>query len=188
MISIVGLGRALVDGYTDNERIIPVLESLIGHIEQGHKHFLLDDEQARRILSHFKIEDFVAGGSVANTLRCLSKNGKTSTFVGTVGNDELADVFLSELQSDGVQTQVQRLDGITGFTVFCEFPEIGSKTCLFYYGASDTPFSVGPTVDLLDSDTILYSSAYNFVPPTDKSIGDVYLKVQERKKENHLDM
>ncbi|NCS71505.1 MAG: hypothetical protein GW780_05090, partial [Candidatus Aenigmarchaeota archaeon] len=76
MKSIVGLGRALVDACINDEDIIPILKLLIGPIEQGHNHFLLDDDQAKYILSRLKTENFIAGGSVANTLRYCSRNGK----------------------------------------------------------------------------------------------------------------
>jgi len=92
----------------------------------------------------------------------------------------LGSLFLSELERDGVNLQVQRTDKMTGFTLFCEFPRIGSKISLFYYGASDTPFSVDSIEGLLGSDAILHSSAYNFVSPLDRSVIDIYLRAQEK--------
>ena len=50
---------------------------------------LVDEPEFKKLLSNLKIEETIAGGSVANSIVGLSQLGNKVSFIGKVNNDDL---------------------------------------------------------------------------------------------------
>ena len=50
---------------------------------------LVDKNEFKKLLSTLKIEETISGGSVANSIVCLSQLGSEAGFIGKVNDDDL---------------------------------------------------------------------------------------------------
>ena len=64
---------------------------------------LVDENEFKKILSNLKIEETIAGGSVANSIVGLSQLGNTVSFIGKVNNDELGNKYEKSLTVEKVK-------------------------------------------------------------------------------------
>ena len=54
---------------------------------------LIDENEFKKLLSSLKIEETIAGGSVANSIVGLSQLGNQVGFIGKVSDDDLGKKF-----------------------------------------------------------------------------------------------
>ena len=87
-MKVLGIGNAIVDV------ICKVEESFIkkNNLTKGTMK-LVDEAEFKKILLSLKIEETVAGGSVANSIVGLSQLGNKVSFIGKVNNDELVNKY-----------------------------------------------------------------------------------------------
>ena len=81
-MKVLGIGNAIVDV------ICKVEESFItkNNLTKGTMK-LVDEVEFKKLLSSLKIEETIAGGSVANSIVCLSQLGNPVSFIGKVNSD-----------------------------------------------------------------------------------------------------
>ena len=64
---------------------------------------LVDEKEFKLLLSNLKIEETVAGGSVANSIVGLSQLGNDVGFIGKISDDELGAKYEDGLKKENVQ-------------------------------------------------------------------------------------
>ena len=134
MVKIVGIGNALVDVlvHTDDENILSELALPKGGMT------LVDAPGLDRLKSLTQTLNSVCatGGSASNTIHALSHLGHATGFVGSVGDDEMGDFYLSQMQARGTEAYLQRMSGMsTGIATTFITPD-GERTFATYLGAA----------------------------------------------------
>ena len=91
-MKVLGIGNAIVDV------ICKVEDSFLSEnsLAKGTMK-LVDEAEFKKLLSTLKIEETIAGGSVANSIVGLSQLGNQVSFIGKVNNDELGDKYEKSL-------------------------------------------------------------------------------------------
>ena len=64
---------------------------------------LVDENEFKKLLSTLKIEETISGGSVANSIVCLSQLGSEAGFIGKVNDDDLGIKYEEGLKKENVQ-------------------------------------------------------------------------------------
>ena len=97
-MKVLGIGNAIVDV------ICKVEENFIknnGLTKSTMK--LVDEAEFKKLLSNLKIEENIAGGSVANSIVGLSQLGNPVSFIWKVNNDELGNKYEKSLINEKVK-------------------------------------------------------------------------------------
>jgi len=102
-MKVLGIGNAIVDV------ICKVEESFItkNNLTKGTMK-LIDEVEFKKLLSSLKIEETIAGGSVANSIVGLSQLGNPVSFIGKVNNDELGNRYEKSLTNQKVKYCYQK--------------------------------------------------------------------------------
>jgi fructokinase len=102
-MKVLGIGNAIVDV------ICKVEESFItkNNLTKGTMK-LVDEVEFKKLLSSLKIEETIAGGSVANSIVGLSQLGNPVSFIGKVNNDELGNRYEKSLTNQKVKYCYQK--------------------------------------------------------------------------------
>ena len=97
-MKILGIGNAIVDV------ICKVEENFLSknNLTKGTMK-LVDESEFKKLLSSLKIEETIAGGSVANSIVGLSQLGNSVSFIGKVNNDELGNKYEKSLTNEKVK-------------------------------------------------------------------------------------
>ena len=113
-MKVLGIGNAIVDV------ICKVKESFIAKnsLTKGTMK-LVDEVEFKKLLSNLKIEETIAGGSVANSIVGLSQLGNSVSFIGKINNDELGNKYEKSLTNEKVNYCYQK-----------KSEEIPTGTCL----------------------------------------------------------
>jgi len=64
---------------------------------------LVNETEFKKLLSNLKIEETIAGGSVANSIVGLSQLGNSVSYIGKVNNDELGNKYEKSLTNEKVK-------------------------------------------------------------------------------------
>ncbi|MDC0216256.1 adenosine kinase [Candidatus Pelagibacter sp.] len=97
-MKILGIGNAIVDV------ICKVEDNFLsdnGLTKSTMK--LVDEKEFKNLLSNLKIEQTIAGGSVANSIVGLSQLGNEVSFIGKVNQDELGEKYEESLTKENVK-------------------------------------------------------------------------------------
>tara|TARA_B100000029_G_scaffold509797_1_gene599768 strand:- start:1036 stop:1965 length:930 start_codon:yes stop_codon:yes gene_type:complete len=102
-MKVLGIGNAIVDV------ICKVEENFItkNNLTKGTMK-LVDEMEFKKLLSILKIEETIAGGSVANSIVGLSQLGNPVSFIGKVNNDELGYKYEKSLTNQKVKYCYQK--------------------------------------------------------------------------------
>ena len=97
-MKVLGIGNAIVDV------ICKVEENFItkNNLTKGTMK-LVDETEFKKLLSNLKIEETIAGGSVANSIVALSQLENPVSFIGKVNNDELGNKYEKSLTNEKVK-------------------------------------------------------------------------------------
>jgi len=97
-VKVLGIGNAIVDV------ICKVDENFItkNNLAKGTMK-LVDESEFKKLLSNLKIEETIAGGSVANSIVGLSQLGNSVSFIGKVNDDELGNKYEKSLINEKVK-------------------------------------------------------------------------------------
>tara|TARA_B100001123_G_scaffold345483_1_gene392952 strand:- start:9 stop:938 length:930 start_codon:yes stop_codon:yes gene_type:complete len=102
-MKILGIGNAIVDV------ICKVNESFLSENNLTKSTMkLINETEFKKLLSSLKIEETIAGGSVANSIVGLSQLGNTVSFIGKVNDDELGDKYEKSLKNEKVKYCYQK--------------------------------------------------------------------------------
>ncbi len=96
-MKILGIGNAIVDVICKIEESFLEQNSLTKSTMK-----LVDEIEFKRLLKNLKIEETVAGGSVANSIVGLSQLGNNVGFIGKVSDDELGIKYEAGLKKENV--------------------------------------------------------------------------------------
>ena len=102
-MKVLGIGNAIVDV------ICKVKESFLSENNLTKSSMkLVDEAEFKKLLSNLKIEETIAGGSVANSIVGLSQFGNTVSFIGKVNDDELGNKYEKSLVNEKVKYCYQK--------------------------------------------------------------------------------
>jgi len=154
---ILGIGNALVDIITilQNDHIINTLNLPKGSMT------LVDRTLSERIQCEIEDEKriLVTGGSVANAINGIANLGVSCGFLGTVGKDELGNLFESEQSNQGIQPLLIHSDLPTGRAVGLVEPG-GERTFATYLGAASELHPDDITLERLNGFDIFFIEGY----------------------------
>tara|TARA_B100001123_G_scaffold418474_1_gene522534 strand:+ start:253 stop:1182 length:930 start_codon:yes stop_codon:yes gene_type:complete len=97
-MKILGIGNAIVDVICKVEDNFLSQNSLTKGTMK-----LVNETEFKKLLSNLKIEETIAGGSVANSIVGLSQLGNPVSFIGKVNNDELGNKYEKSLTKEKVK-------------------------------------------------------------------------------------
>ena len=97
-MKILGIGNAIVDVICKVEDNFLSDNSLTKSTMK-----LVDEKEFKNLLSSLKIEQTIAGGSVANSIVGLSQLGNEVSFIGKVNQDELGQKYEESLTKEKVK-------------------------------------------------------------------------------------
>ena len=127
-MKILGIGNAIVDV------ICKVEESFLSKnkLTKGTMK-LVDEVEFKKLLLNLKIEQTIAGGSVANSIVGLSQLGNTVSFIGKVNNDELGNKYEKSLTNEKVKYCYQKKEEMipTGTCLILITPDSERTMCTF---------------------------------------------------------
>jgi len=96
-MKVLGIGIAIVDV------ICKIEESFLSENNLTKSTMkLVNETEFKKLLSNLKIEETLAGGSVANSIVGLSQLGNKVSFIGKVNNDELGNKYEKSLINEKV--------------------------------------------------------------------------------------
>ena len=96
-MKILGIGNAIVDVLCKVSDEFLIRNSLTKSTMK-----LVDEDEFKKLLSSLKIEETIAGGSVANSIVGLSQLGNKVGFIGKVNNDDLGEKYEEGLKKENV--------------------------------------------------------------------------------------
>ena len=127
-MKVLGIGNAIVDV------ICKVDENFItnNNLTKGTMK-LVDEAKFKKLLSNLKIEETIAGGSVANSIVGLSQLGDSVSFIGKVNNDELGNKYEKSLTNEKVKYCYQKKEEAipTGTCLILITPDFERTMCTF---------------------------------------------------------
>ena len=97
-MKILGIGNAIVDVICKVEESFLIKNNLTKSTMK-----LVDETEFKKILSDLKIEQTIAGGSVANSMVGLSQLGNHVGFIGKINNDDLGEKYEQSLTDEKVK-------------------------------------------------------------------------------------
>jgi sugar/nucleoside kinase (ribokinase family) len=132
-IKILGIGNALVDiiALLDDDKIIKRLNLPKGSMT------LVDGDLSTKIKQEITGQKtkIVTGGSVANAINGIANLEVSCGFLGTIGHDELGNLFENDLQKHEIECLLKYADQPTGCAVCLVSPD-GERTMATYLGAA----------------------------------------------------
>jgi len=127
-MKVLGIGNAIVDV------ICKVEESFLSENKLTKSTMkLIDEAEFKKLLSNLKIEETIAGGSVANSIVGLSQLGNAVSYIGKVNNDELGNKYEKSLKNEKVQYCYQKKEESipTGTCLILITPDSERTMCTF---------------------------------------------------------
>ena len=97
-MKVLGIGNAIVDVICKVEEIFLSKNNLTKSTMK-----LVDEAEFKKLLSNLKIEETIAGGSVANSIVGLSQFGNKIGFIGKVNEDDLGNKYEESLKKEKVE-------------------------------------------------------------------------------------
>jgi len=127
-MKILGIGNAIVDV------ICKIEEDFLSknNLTKGTMK-LVDEVEFKKLLSNLKIEETIAGGSVANSIVGLSQLGNEVSFIGKVNDDELGNKYEKSLTNEKVKYCYQKKKETipTGTCLILITPDSERTMCTF---------------------------------------------------------
>ena len=127
-MKVLGIGNAIVDVICKVEDSFMPENNLTKSTMK-----LVDEAEFKKLLSNLKIEETIAGGSVANSIVGLSQLGNSVSFIGKVNNDELGDKYEKSLTNANVKYCYQKKEESipTGTCLILITPDSERTMCTF---------------------------------------------------------
>ncbi len=164
-LDVVGFGNALVDvlSHQDDEFI-----ERIGAIKGGMN--LVDGHRSAELYQLVGERTTVSGGSAANTVIGVNSLGGSCAYIGRVGNDDLGEVFASDMErlSIGYTTPRAPAADPTGRCIVFITPD-GERTLNTFLGASNGLSSSDVDLGLVRRAKLLFLEGYLWDPPEAKA-------------------
>ena len=97
-MKVLGIGNAIVDVICKVEEDFIERNSLTKSTMK-----LVNEDEFKKLLVNLKIEETVAGGSVANSIVCLAQLSNRVGFIGKISDDELGAKYEAGLNLEKVK-------------------------------------------------------------------------------------
>ncbi len=97
-MKVIGIGNAIVDVICKVDENFIIKNSLTKSTMK-----LVDENEFKKLLSNLKIEETIAGGSVANSIVGLAQLKNKVGFIGKVSKDELGTKYEDGLKKENVE-------------------------------------------------------------------------------------
>ena len=127
-MKVLGIGNAIVDV------ICKIEDSFLteNNLTKGTMK-LVDETEFKKLLSNLKIEETIAGGSVANSIVGLSQLGNPVSFIGKINDDELGNKYEKSLANEKVKYCYQKKKETipTGTCLILITPDSERTMCTF---------------------------------------------------------
>ena len=107
-MKILGIGNAIVDVICKTSDNFLLKNNLTKSTMK-----LVDETEFKKILSSLKIEQTIAGGSVANSIVGLSQLGNNVSFIGKINKDDLGEKYEQSLKKENVKYFYNKKDEAT---------------------------------------------------------------------------
>ena len=127
-MKVLGIGNAIVDV------ICKVEESFLSKNNLTKSTMkLVDESEFKKLLVNLRIEETIAGGSVANSIVGLSQLGNSVSFIGKVKNDELGNKYEKSLTNEKVKYCYKKKEETipTGTCLILITPDSERTMCTF---------------------------------------------------------
>jgi len=127
-MKVLGIGNAIVDV------ICKVQDDFLSKNNLTKSTMkLVDETEFKKLLSNLKIEETIAGGSVANSIVGLSQLDNPVSFIGKVNNDELGNKYEKSLTNEKVKYCYQKKEEAipTGTCLILITPDSERTMCTF---------------------------------------------------------
>jgi len=127
-MKVLGIGNAIVDV------ICKVEENFLSENNLTKSSMkLVDEVEFKKLLSNLKIEQTIAGGSVANSIVGLSQLGNPVSFIGKVNNDDLGNKYEKSLTNEKVKYCYKKKEELisTGTCLILITPDSERTMCTF---------------------------------------------------------
>jgi len=127
-MKVLGIGNAIVDVICKVEDDFLSKNNLTKSTMK-----LVDKTEFKKLLSNLKIEETIAGGSVANSIVGLSQLDNPVSFIGKVNNDELGNKYEKSLTNEKVKYCYQKKEEAipTGTCLILITPDSERTMCTF---------------------------------------------------------
>ncbi|MGB1360826.1 MAG: adenosine kinase [Alphaproteobacteria bacterium] len=165
---LLGIGNGLIDclGKTDDENIAKI------GIEKGTM-ALIETETSAKILDVITDKEIASGGSVANTMAGFSALGGKSGFIGRLGNDDLGELFVKDMNTIGIDyLGKEKSTTPSGNCTIMVSPD-GQRTMATCLGASVEIGIDDIDLSLLSNAKVVYLEGYLFDAPSARSCFDI---------------
>ena len=131
-LDIIAIGNALVDVLSPADDAFLAAEGLTKGAMQ-----LIDADRATALYGHMGPGKEISGGSAGNTVAGAAMMGARCAFIGQVARDQLGEVFVHDLESQGIAFTVapREADIPTGRCLIL-VGECGERTMNTYLGAA----------------------------------------------------
>ncbi|MDB5453522.1 MAG: adenosine kinase [Caulobacteraceae bacterium] len=160
LYDVAAIGNAIVDVIAPADDAFLQGQSLLkGGME------LIDEARAAQIYSDMAAGIETSGGSAANTISGVASFGGRGAFCGKVARDQLGEVFVHDIEAQGIRFGSEPLEGgpATGRCLIAVTPD-GQRTMATYLGSAAL-FSPGDVdADLIAAAEIVYLEGYLFDP------------------------
>ena len=127
-MKVLGIGNAIVDV------ICKIKDSFLTENNLTKSTMkLVDETEFKKLLSNLKIEETIAGGSVANSIVGLSQLGNPVSFIGKINDDELGNKYEKSLTNEKVKYCYQKKKETipTGTCLILITPDSERTMCTF---------------------------------------------------------
>jgi len=127
-MKVLGIGNAIVDVICKIEDSFLTENNLTKSTMK-----LVDETEFKKLLSNLKIQETIAGGSVANSIVGLSQLGNPVSFIGKINDDELGNKYEKSLTNEKVKYCYQKKKETipTGTCLILITPDSERTMCTF---------------------------------------------------------
>ncbi len=164
-LDVVGIGNAIVDVLTKtNDSLLERLS-----FEKGSM-TLIDENKAKELYEIASNGIQKSGGSVANSLACISQLGGKAAFIGRVRDDKLGEIFREEISRTGTifKTPPSSIGPSTARCLIFVTPDTQRTMCT-YLGASVLLEPEDLDLSAVKEAKILYLEGYLWDNPAAKN-------------------
>jgi len=155
-MKVIGIGNAIVDVICKVEEAFLTNNKLTKSTMK-----LVDENEFKRLLSNLKIENTVSGGSIANSIVCLSQLGNEVGFIGKVSDDELGVKYEEGLKKENVKYFYSKKKEVipTGTCLILITPD-SERTMVTFLGTAGKISDKDIDVNAIKKSEILFLEGY----------------------------
>ena len=160
-IDVLGIGNAIIDVIADADDAF-----LENHNLNKGSMTLVDETISKNIYAEMKNKVQMSGGSAANTIFGLSELGCKSAFIGKRSDDELGNIFHSDLVNSNIIFTTSPLDtGEPSARCLILVTSDAERTMATFLGSSSKLTLKDINEEQIASSKIVYLEGYLFDPP-----------------------